>query len=211
MELTAAEPRRKGLVQLYLDGEEAVKVDREAFLRAGLRPGDQLSDEELHRLILDSDARRAREKALYLLEHRNRSKRELTEKIARTAASWEAAQAAADHMEELGLVDDGAYARDWAREMFLRKRWGAMRVKQELRRKGIDGELIEELLEEYRQMDGGGLAAENVRALLETKYPGWREDEKQRRRAFAALQRRGYSYEEIREGMAWEDEDFDTD
>ena len=47
MELTAAEPRRKGLVQLYLDGEEAVKLDREVFLRAGLRPGDQISDEEL--------------------------------------------------------------------------------------------------------------------------------------------------------------------
>lgn len=205
MELTAAEPRRKGLVQLYLDGEEAVKLDREVFLRAGLRPGDQISDEELHQLILDSDARHAKEKALYLLEHRNHSKRELTEKIARTAASWEAAEAAAGQMEELGLVDDQAYARDRAREMFLRKRWGPLRVKQELRRKGIDGELIEELLEEYRQRDEGGLVAENVRAVLETKYPGWREDEKQRRRAFAALQRRGYSYEEIREGMAWDE------
>ena len=205
MELTAAEPRRKGLVQLYLDGEEAVKLDREVFLRAGLRPGDQISDEELHQLILDSDARRAKEKALYLLEHRNHSKRELTEKIARTAASWEAAEAAAGQMEELGLVDDQAYARDRAREMFLRKRWGPLRVKQELRRKGIDGELIEELLEEYRQRDEGGLVAENVRAVLETKYSGWREDEKQRRLAFAALQRRGYSYEEIREGMAWDE------
>ncbi len=205
MELTAAEPRRKGLVQLYLDGEEAVKLDREVFLRAGLRPGDQISDEELHQLILDSDARRAKEKALYLLEHRNHSKRELTEKIARTAASWEAAEAAAGQMEELGLVDDQAYARDRAREMFLRKRWGPLRVRQELRRKGIDGELIEELLEEYRQRDEGGLVAENVRAVLETKYSGWREDEKQRRRAFAALQRRGYSYEEIREGMAWDE------
>ena len=205
MELTAAEPRRKGLVQLYLDGEEAVKLDREVFLRAGLRPGDQISDEELHQLILDSDARRAKEKALYLLEHRNHSKRELTEKIARTAASWEAAEAAAGQKEELGLVDDQAYARDRAREMFLRKRWGPLRVKQELRRKGIDGELIEELLEEYRQRDEGGLVAENVRAVLETKYSGWREDEKQRRRAFAALQRRGYSYEEIREGMAWDE------
>ena len=205
MELTAAEPRRKGLVQLYLDGEEAVKLDREVFLRAGLRPGDQISDEELHQLILDSDARRAKEKALYLLEHRNHSKRELTEKIARTAASWEAAEAAAGQMEELGLVDDQAYARDRAREMFLRKRWGPLRVKQELRRKGSDGELIEELLEEYRQRDEGGLVAENVRAVLETKYSGWREDEKQRRRAFAALQRRGYSYEEIREGMAWDE------
>ena len=187
MELTAAEPRRKGLVQLYLDGEEAVKLDREVFLRAGLRPGDQISDEELHQLILDSDARRAKEKALYLLEHRNHSKRELTEKIARTAASWEAAEAAAGQMEELGLVDDQAYARDRAREMFLRKRWGPLRVKQELRRKGIDGELIEELLEEYRQRDEGGLVAENVRAVLETKYSGWREDEKQRDRKSTRL------------------------
>ena len=206
MELTAAEPRRKGLVQLYLDGEEAVKLDREVFLRAGLRPGDQISDEELHQLILDSDARRAKEKALYLLEHRNHSKRELTEKIARTAASWEAAEAAAGQLEELGLVDDQAYARDRAREMFLRKRWGPLRVKQELRRKGIDGELIEELLEEYRQRDEGGLVAENGRAVLETKYSGWREDEKQRRRAFAALQRLGYAYTDIRRAMEIEPE-----
>ena len=36
MELTAAEPRRKGLTQLFLDGEAAVRVDTETFLR--LRP-----------------------------------------------------------------------------------------------------------------------------------------------------------------------------
>ena len=115
MELTAAEPRRKGLTQLYIDGEAAVKVDAEIFLLSKLKPGDQLTDEELHELIQASDARRAKEKALYLLEHRNHSKKELTEKIARTAASREAAQAAADHMEELGLVDDQAFARSYAK------------------------------------------------------------------------------------------------
>ena len=71
MELTAAEPRRKSLTQLYLNGEAAVKIDTETFLRSGLKPGDELSDEELHELIQASDARRAREKALYLLEHRS--------------------------------------------------------------------------------------------------------------------------------------------
>lgn len=206
MELTAAEPRRKGLIQLYIDGEEAVKVDMETFLRARLKPGDSLTDEELHQLIQASDARRANEKALYLLEHRSHSKKELTEKIARTAASREAAQAAADHMEELGLVDDQSYARSYAKELFLRKRYGAMRVKQELRLKGIDGELIDELLDYYEQVDGGNLAAENIQAILEKKYPSWQEDEKVRRRAFAALQRLGYSYEQIRQGMSWEED-----
>lgn len=199
MELTAAEPRRKGLTQLFLDGEAAVKIDTEIFVRSGLKPGDELSDDELHRLIEASDTRRAQEKALYLLEYRSHSKKELAEKIARTAASKEAAQAAADRMEELGLVDDEAYARELARVLFTRKRYGKLRVKQELRQKGIEHELIEELLAEY---GGEEEALENLREILARKYPNWTQDERTRRRAFAGLQRLGYSYELILRAMA---------
>lgn len=198
MELTAAEPRRRGLVQLFLDGEAAVKLDAQVFLQSGLKPGDQVSDQELFELVQASDARRAQEKALYLLEYRNYSKRELTEKIARTAASREAAQAAAGRMEELGLVDDRRFAQDYARELFSRKGYGARRAAQELRRKGLDQELVQELVEKYGSPEQSG---ENIRRVLEKKYPGWREDEKVRRRAFAALQRLGYSYQEVREAM----------
>ena len=198
MELTAAEPRRRGLVQLFLDGEAAVKLDAQVFLQSGLKPGDQVSDQELFELIQASDARRAQEKALYLLEYRNYSKRELTEKIARTAASREAAQAAAGRMEELGLIDDRRFGEDYARELFSRKGYGARRAAQELRRKGLDQELVQELVEKYGSPEQSG---ENIRRVLEKKYPGWREDEKVRRRAFAALQRLGYSPQEIREAM----------
>lgn len=198
MELTAAEPRRRGLVQLFLDGEAAVKLDAQVFLQSGLKPGDQVSDQELFELIQASDARRAQEKALYLLEYRNYSKRELTEKIARTAASREAAQAAAGRMEELGLIDDRRFGEDYARELFSRKGYGARRAAQELRRKGLDQELVQELVEKYGSPEQ---SEENIRRVLEKKYPGWREDEKVRRRAFAALQRLGYSYQEVREAM----------
>ena len=198
MELTAAEPRRRGLVQLFLDGEAAVKLDAQVFLQSGLKPGDQVSDQELFGLIQASDARRAQEKALYLLEYRNYSKRELTEKIARTAASREAAQAAAGRMEELGLIDDRRFGEDYAKELFSRKGYGARRAAQELRRKGLDQELVQELVEKYGSPEQSG---ENIRRVLEKKYPGWREDEKVRRRAFAALQRLGYSYQEVREAM----------
>ena len=198
MELTAAEPRRRGLVQLFLDGEAAVKLDAQVFLQSGLKPGDQVSDQELFELIQVSDARRAQEKALYLLEYRNYSKRELTEKIARTAASREAAQAAAGRMEELGLIDDRRFGEDYAKELFSRKGYGARRVAQELRRKGLDQELVQELVEKYGGPEQSG---ENIRRVLEKKYPGWQADEKVRRRAFAALQRLGYSYQEVREAM----------
>ena len=178
MELTAAEPRRRGLVQLYIDGEPAVKIDHEVFLRSRLKPGDELTDEELHQLILDSDAHRAKEKALYLLEYRDHTKKELTEKIARTAASREAAEAAATKMEELGLIDDESYGRKYARELFERKKYGP--------------------LDEY---DDPEAFTERIGEILERKYSGWQEDEKIKRRAFSALQRMGYTYEHIREGM----------
>ena len=175
MELTAAQPRRKSLVQLYLDGEPGPKIDKEVFLLSRLKPGAQISPEELEELEERSDARRAREKALYLLEHRSHSKRELTEKVARSGASRQAAQAAADRLEELGLLDDRAYARDLARELVERKRYGLRRVRQELARKGIRGELAEEVLAEYQEEDS---FRENIAQLLERKYPLWREDER---------------------------------
>ncbi len=208
MELTAAEPRRKGLVQLYLDGEPGPKIDKEVFLLSRRKPGDFLTSQELEELVERSDARRAREKALYLLEHRSHSKRELTEKVTRSGTSREAAQAAADRLEELGLLDDGAYARDLARELVERKRYGLRRVRQELARKGISRELVEEILAPYGE-DGDSFR-ENIAQVLERRYPLWQQDEKVRRRAVAALQRLGYSYDQIRETMSasqndWED------
>ena len=131
MLVTALEPRRKRLTALFLDGELAAKLDSETLLQSGLRIGMELDDEELYRLIQRSDAHRAQEKALYLLEHRSHSKKELADKISRTAGR-EAAERAAERMEELGLVNDAQYARNLAEELLQRKRFAARRAEYEL-------------------------------------------------------------------------------
>lgn len=198
MLITGIEPRRKSFVQLYIDGESAVKIDKETLLKSKFRLGTEIDDEELHDLIKKSDARRAHEKALYLLEHRNHSKKELENKIARTAASREAAKAAAEHMQEIGLLDDEKFARDFAEMLFNRKKYGSRRVKQELYLKGIDRDIISEILEEYADEDD---AEEKIHSVLERRYPDFNEDEKVKRRAVAALQRLGYGFDEIRRAM----------
>lgn len=197
MEITKIAPRRKGLSQLYIDNEEAMKLDTQMLLLEGIKEGMELTDQQLHELVQKSDARRAQEKALYLLEYRSHSKKELADKIARTAASKEAAQEAANRMEDLGLIDDAKYARDYARSLFLRKKFGSRRVKQELLQKGIDRDLADEILGEYAQLD----TDETIYDILSRKYPAFMQDEKVRRRAVAALQRFGYSFEEIRSAM----------
>ena len=196
MEITAIEPRRKRLSQLYLDGEAAVKVDTETILKAGWKPGMEISDEELHELLQESEARRAKEKALYLLEYRSHSKKELADKISRTT-SREAAEAAVERMEELGLVNDESYARQLAEYLMERKGYGVRRARQELLQKGIDREFIEELLEELAPDP-----EEKLREIVERKYQNQLKDEKGYRRTVAALQRLGYGWEDIKTVLA---------
>lgn len=192
MEITALEPRRHRLVQLFLDGEPAVKLDEETA--ASLRPGQQLSDEELHELIARSDAVRAKEKALYLLEHRPHSKRELEDKLARTVGR-EAAGQAAGRMEELGLIDDADYAHRLAEEL-ARKGFAAPRIRQELLRRGVDRELA------AGEAERAAAAPEDaLHSLIERRFARQLGEEKGRRRAVAALQRMGYRWEEIRSAL----------
>jgi len=204
MLITAIEPRRKGLSQLYIDGEKAMKLDTETLLKEHIKAGMEIDDELLLELVKKSEAHRASEKALYLLEHRNHSKKELAEKIARVT-SKEAAQAAAEHMEEIGLVNDEAFARSYAHDLFLLKKFGVQRVKQELYRKGVDKDIIDSVIEEYRYEIP---TEENIRNILEKRYRGYSQDEKIRRRAIAALQRMGYRFDEIRSAMNFQEDEY---
>jgi regulatory protein len=195
MTITDIRPRRKGLSQMYIDGEEAMKLDTFTLEANGITSGQQITDEELYELIQKSEAHRASEKALYLLEYRARSKKELIDKVSEVA-SKETAEQTANRMEEIGLIDDREFARTFVRQLFEFKKFGKRRVVQELRIKGIDQEIIDEVIEEYEDNP-----IEKIRNLLERKYKGFAEDEKIKRRAVAALQRYGYSFDEIKEGM----------
>ena len=73
-----------------------------------------------------------------------------------------------EHMEELGLLNDEDYARRLANELFTRKKFGARRVKQELRQKGIDDALIAAVT--------GTKFPQNVRKQRKTSAPFWSEN-----------------------------------
>lgn len=193
--LSAVEPRKKSLTALFIDGEFAVNIDTEIFLNSYIKPGDEISDECLHGLIEKSDARRAREKGLYLLEYRAYSQKELAEKISRSAPR-EAAERAARQLAEIGLVNDTEYARSRAAYLFERKGCSASRVKYELSQKGIDKDIIEQIIEETKPEP-----VQKIKEIIERKYPRFSIDEKTRNRAVAALQRLGYKWDDIRSAL----------
>lgn len=190
MTVTAIEPRRKGLSAVYIDGEFAVKLDTQTLLENRFDVGREIDDDELKEIIDLSNERRAKEKALWLISYREHSKKELLDKMRRTCDSGAAAKAVA-RMEELGLVDDERFARQYARKLLLGKKLTRRAAVYEMTRKGIERDAAEAALEEidvdYRA---------NIRAVIEKKYREL-QDEKTKRRAVAALQRLGYCWEDI--------------
>ena len=195
MKVTEIRPRRKGLSALFIDGEFAMALDTQTLLEQRIDVGKELDDEQLHELIVLSNERRAKEKALWLISYRSHSKKELRDKIRRTCDA-DAADKAVERMEELGLVNDEEFARRYAEQLLFHKRMSKRAAAYELRRKGIDQATAEEVLEEL-DVD----VHEQIRALIEKKYRNI-NDEKIRRRAVAALQRLGYGWEDIKAVLA---------
>ncbi len=191
MLITAIEEKRKGMSAVYIDGEYAMKLDTFTLAHEGIKIGCEIDDERLYELVKESNLSRAKEKALSLLGYRSRSRHELVEKIAQLYGT-EAAEAAADRMVELGLVDDEQFARDFAEQLFTKKFFAQRRVEYELIQKGIDRDIIDIVVEELAPDPD-----EQIRYLLETKYRNKIGDMNARRKTANALASLGYSYYDI--------------
>jgi Uncharacterized protein conserved in bacteria len=196
MLISALEPRRRSLCEVYLDGESAGLLDLETLERLHVKMGQEITDEDWSCLCAESDCTRARSYALWLLSRRAMTRRGLVEKL-RTRYSPEASETAARRAEELGLIDDADYAARCASDLFRFKSFSVPRVVTELVHRGVDRELARQTAEEVGR-EYAPDPAEAIRVLLLGKYNRCLADEKGRRRAVAALQHMGYRWEEIR-------------
>ena len=99
-------------------------------------------------------------------------------------------------MEELGLVNDESYARRLAHDLLYIKRMSVRGAMYKLIEKGIDKETAQSVLDEF-EID----PVEQLTELIGRKYADKLEDEKDRRRTVAALQRLGYSWPDIKAAL----------
>jgi regulatory protein len=204
MLVTAVEPRRKCLSALYIDGEFAMKLDTETLIANHIHSGVELDDEALHKLVQESDNKRAKERALWLISYRDHSEKELVEKISKTC-SKDSALSAVEKLRELGLVNDENFARRYYKELTQGSKHLSPRgAKYKLIEKGIDRNLIDIIMEDTEVDE-----QEQIRILIEKKYSNFNTDEKYRRRAVSALQRKGFRWDDIKSVMKeFDEEDY---
>ena len=195
MIITDIKPARKKLCSVYIDGEYAMKLDAQTLDENCIGVGTTLDDERLHEIIKESEYRRAKERALWLLSSHDHSSGALAEKL-RREASEETVEAVVARMEELGLINDEDYARRLAHDLLYIKKMSARGALYKLMEKGVDKELAQSVLEEF-DVD----PVEQIAELIERKYAEKLGDEKSLRRTVAALQRLGYSWGDIKSAL----------
>ena len=150
----------------------------------------------------------ARKILLDQLTGRARTRSELATKLAKRNVPDAIAHQLLDRFEEVGLIDDRAFARDWVAERQSVRGLARRALAQELHRKGIPAEMAAEALDAIDPDDEVEVARRLVRRKLRTAStvtPGTPEFEKAQRRLVGMLARKGHSgsvaYRVVREEL----------
>ena len=192
MRIERMEPsaHKKDRVLVFLEGGELLKITQSELLRYGLRPGMELSDSVAAEI--KKSAAKSEMKALgaQLTGSRMLSKKQVVEHLTRRGGDRNTAEETAQWLEELGAVDEAAYGQAIVCH-YSAAGYGSGRIRQELHRRGVPRELWEGLLSRMPP------AEETVERFIRGRCRNKTVDNDLLRKLSAALQRRGFSWQEI--------------
>ena len=185
-------------VNLFIDGSFALGVSLNTVSKEALFVGKELDAEEYARLAASETADKSFLAALRMLEARPRSVAEIRAKLRRKEFEPEAIERTLERLETLGLVDDAAFARRWVENRMLINPRGKGALRDELRRKGIDRVLAEDVLGDDELLGDQGEQALAVGRAALHKYAAAADKLTFTRKLGGYLQRRGFGFDIIR-------------
>ena len=137
---------------------------------------------------------KAAECAAAMLARRPLSAMMLEKKLLEKKFCEQAAAYAVERMRVLGGINDAVFAQLLVRS-YTRKGYGALRIRQELRVRGVQNADISHALAQFEP------DFDIMCKLLDKRLHGDVSDRKECEKAKAALQRRGFMFSQIREAM----------
>ena len=178
-------------VLVFLEDETLLRVTGAELLRFGLYKGMDVPPELVVELQAAGERSERKQAAARMAAGRMLSKQEVQRRLTKKGAPEDEAAETADWLEGLGAVNDEAYAGVIARH-YGTLGYGPTRVKQELHRRGIPKGLWDGALAQLPP------AQDTIRALAHAKLRGESLDTDTSRKLAAYLQRRGFSWNDIR-------------
>ncbi len=203
--LTAKEYRKRSgqasassaLRKVYIDDEYAFSLYERDLESFGLEEGRELSPELYQELLWELVYPRAKQKALALLKHHDRTVAELSKRLAEEGYPEHIILKTLQYLADYHYLDDQRYASSYIRSKIACK--SRLFLTAELTAKGISKDVIQKVFsEEYEeQEEDPELTA--LRKAIQKKNPNHTDlDRKEKQKLMASLYRKGFSEENIR-------------
>lgn len=175
-------------VNIHLDGEFAFGLAR--IVAAWLAVGQSLSEEKISALRSEDEHEVAYAQALNYLSYRPRSETEVRRNLLRHETPEAQIERIVVRLKEAGLLNDQAFAQTWVENRNEMRPRSRRMLAHELRQRGLDAQAIDESLSE---VDDDALAYQaasaHARKLRDLEWADFRK------KMYAFLARRGFSYE----------------
>ncbi len=194
--ITRIAPQRDpNRVSIYLDGRFIFGLNATIAEEHGLRVGQSLSVAEVTAIREREEVNKAVDKALAFLTSRPRSIREVRDRLKEKEIPPDTIDAVVTRLEGWGYVGDEGFARYWIENRGANQPRGKRLLRQELWRKGVERETVDQVLDELEVDEAGGALALARKRLNQLR--GY-DEQTQRRRLAAFLQRRGYDWPTVK-------------
>ena len=180
---------------LVLDDGSVVKTTLAVVTDCSLYAGRELSAGELDEITNASRLERAKLRAMRIISARPMSCRELYDRLVEKGESERDAAACVEYLLGLRFLNDADYAAMTVRH-YAARGYGRRRIRDELYRRKVPRELWDEAVEQLPEQDG------ELDRLLEKRLRGTDPDDRAAiQKATAALARRGFGWQEIKEAI----------
>lgn len=183
---------------MYIDTDDGQKIFLASSIvyKFNLEKNMEIPSSALEQVQSENLFRKARERALYLLDNREYGYVELFKKLENNYDD-DICYRVCNDLAKSGLINDRRYAAHLAEYYGVRKKYGRYRTRQELMRRGLSAELSDSAAERFA--DG---ETDRLREVVERKYERYLTDRKGVQKVKSALVRLGYSFSEINEVLA---------
>ena len=139
-----------------------------------------------------------RDYALRLIEFRDRTEKEMRDKLKEKKYGENEIEDEIEFLKSYGYIDDTRYAKHFTNDAINLKKWGKIRIRTELTRKGIDRETVDNTIEDaFWEIDD-----DRVLSQMQIRFKNSDlSNIKERARIFNFFLRRGFTSEEIKGAM----------
>lgn len=195
MQITLVEKNKKnkGRLSVYIDGRFSFSISEDDYLSLNLYDKTELSVEEIDYIKNDINFRTAKNSALKYISYKLKTEKEVRQKLHAEGFDEGSINMAVEELIALGYINNKIFVQKFIYDRSKLKPKSKKMIKLELLNKGIQEDIIDEVLGDWNVDEV--VAAES---LVKRKFGKYNiQDELIQKKIYMFLKHRGYSHEII--------------